>query len=248
MKKTILLLFLVLLATTAYASRNVANTRHNLGSTAPAANAFKSVATSTGTDQVCIFCHTPHNAAKTAFLWNKSTPAAGAFKLYSSANLSKTLYDVKLGASSPSLLCLSCHDGTSAINVLHASSLGTDKNATMSGQTDGVAVNIEANLTPFFGSAPGDIGDQTGNLTNDHPIGFDYNAVRTNNISEYKDITGQPTRLFSVADGINPTRTNQVECSTCHDPHIDNTNTPAQSPFLVMSNAGSALCLTCHNK
>ena len=34
-----------------------------------------------------------------------------------------------------------------------------------------------------------------------------------------------------------------VECASCHDPHIDNGTT-----FLRTSNAGSAVCLTCHSK
>ncbi|MBI2362927.1 MAG: cytochrome c3 family protein, partial [Elusimicrobia bacterium] len=37
--------------------------------------------------------------------------------------------------------------------------------------------------------------------------------------------------------------TNRVECGSCHDPH-DNQN----GKFLVKSNAGAALCLTCHQK
>lgn len=36
----------------------------------------------------------------------------------------------------------------------------------------------------------------------------------------------------------------RVECVSCHDPH----NSADTSYMLVTSNAGSALCLTCHNK
>ena len=35
----------------------------------------------------------------------------------------------------------------------------------------------------------------------------------------------------------------QVECASCHDVH-DDTN----EPFLIESNAGSAICVDCHNK
>lgn len=35
----------------------------------------------------------------------------------------------------------------------------------------------------------------------------------------------------------------RIECSTCHNPH-DN----ATASFLRKTNAGSAVCYTCHNK
>ncbi|MBI3593131.1 MAG: hypothetical protein HY099_06610 [Nitrospirae bacterium] len=35
----------------------------------------------------------------------------------------------------------------------------------------------------------------------------------------------------------------RVECPSCHDPHD-----PSRNTFLRKSNAGSALCLTCHIK
>ena len=38
----------------------------------------------------------------------------------------------------------------------------------------------------------------------------------------------------------------KIECTTCHDPHVPN-NDPAQPMFLVRSNAGSAICLACHD-
>ena len=38
----------------------------------------------------------------------------------------------------------------------------------------------------------------------------------------------------------------KVECTTCHDPHVQN-NDPATPMFLVRSNANSALCLACHD-
>lgn len=37
----------------------------------------------------------------------------------------------------------------------------------------------------------------------------------------------------------------QVQCTACHDPHLEDLD-PARRMFLVGSNRGSALCLTCH--
>ncbi len=36
-----------------------------------------------------------------------------------------------------------------------------------------------------------------------------------------------------------------VQCNTCHDPHVEATD-PVQLDFLVMNNANSAMCLSCH--
>jgi len=38
----------------------------------------------------------------------------------------------------------------------------------------------------------------------------------------------------------------KVECTTCHDPHMQN-NDPVAGMFLVRSNAGGAICLACHD-
>ncbi len=39
---------------------------------------------------------------------------------------------------------------------------------------------------------------------------------------------------------------NKVECTTCHDPHVQN-NDPLVPMFLVRSNANGAMCLACHD-
>jgi hypothetical protein len=82
------------------------------------------------------------------------------------------------------------------------------------------------------------------NLTDDHPIGFSYSDVYGERAAGLiaKGSVDAKIRFFGSND--------RVECSTCHDPHID-ASKPAdvgQKYFLVKSNAGSALCLSCHNK
>ena len=69
------------------------------------------MATNAGATQVCIFCHTPHNASRAVPLWNRPAldqPAASAYRLYtSSSTLSTTVKNAVLTATSESLLCLS---------------------------------------------------------------------------------------------------------------------------------------------
>jgi predicted CXXCH cytochrome family protein len=78
----------------------------------------------------------------------------------------------------------------------------------------------------------------TGNLgidlTNDHPVGF---AIVNGTDSAIKLLTNITVPLFGAS-------TNMIECSSCHDVH----NGTAFGNMLVMTNAGSALCLDCHIK
>jgi predicted CXXCH cytochrome family protein len=73
-------------------------------------------------------------------------------------------------------------------------------------------------------------------LTNDHPVGFSFADV----LAVDSGIQGPTDAAVKVNFG---TSGDQMWCSSCHDVH-NNTN----EPFLAMDNAGSALCLQCHNK
>lgn len=75
-----------------------------------------------GTDEICIFCHTPHNAKtpQLAPLWNHESTTA-TFTLYSSPTMDET----PLQPRNPSKHCLSCHDGTVAIDS-YGSRTGTN--------------------------------------------------------------------------------------------------------------------------
>src|SRR5437870_457143 len=64
----------------------------------------------TGETEVCIFCHTPHNATPVKPLWNRSLSVT-SYKVYSSNSL-KAQPGQPTGSSK---LCLSCHDGTIAL-------------------------------------------------------------------------------------------------------------------------------------
>ena len=59
----------------------------------------------------CYFCHTPHNTVATRALWNRTVPG-NTYKLYESSTL-KAALNQPTGASR---LCLSCHDGTIALD------------------------------------------------------------------------------------------------------------------------------------
>lgn len=177
----------------------------------------------------CIYCHTPHssNTAINAPLWNKSITNV-TYTTYSSPTMDTVPSNPPSGIS---LACLSCHDGVmdDAHNMMHAP--GGDINNVNcsqchSGPIGGDSTHSSAGIPFSFY-----IGK---NLSNDHPISMDYpTAAQDAAFNPPAFVQTNGLRLFS----------NKVECASCHEPH-DPTNTP----FLRKSNAGSALCLTCHIK
>jgi hypothetical protein len=101
-------------------TENVRETKHNL--------AANTDILSSGTSEVCVFCHTPHGgrtdvAGGGAPLWNRALPpsatsGAGAFTVYTSPNFDNDLGSATAGPKGVSLACLSCHDGTIALDAL----------------------------------------------------------------------------------------------------------------------------------
>lgn len=150
------------------ANAGISNTKHNLGATGSAVSG--NVNNTTGTDEICVFCHTPHGANTNAVvpLWNKGFSSA-TYTTYKSLGTS-TLDAAELGVGSVSLACLSCHDGTQAMdNMVNApgsggyNATGASQNYTWTGsnQSSGkLATGIITNLTA--------------DLRNDHPIGIQY--------------------------------------------------------------------------
>ena len=203
------------LALSLSAADNVTPTKHNLSITGPN-QVFK---TGTLGNQICVYCHTPHNALTAGGpLWNRVASTA-TYTLYGTTILGHT--PTALGATSKS--CLSCHDGTVAMFSLTNTYLGTITAADLTNPKL-AASNIDVTTGMMTGQAM--IG---ADLSNDHPVGIVYPVD-----AGYKAASGLVgVKLFS----------NQVECASCHSVH-DNTN----SPFLRVNNAGSALCLSCHNK
>lgn len=254
--KTILGIFVVmsvLSASYAMAVGNISATKHNFSSGAGSASL-----TFNTESQVCVFCHTPHNAGQSRLLWNKANlSSAITYRLYtSSSTLTSATRSASLTADSPSLLCLGCHDGKTAMNVLHASSASgtTDAGASYPAGSklmtaNGALLEVKMPATglwnplleaydPTFALGTSQGATAGDNLTDDHPIGFSYSAAYA------QETSGGLNNYVGMDSSIRfygPTK--KVECTTCHDPHTD-----TFARFLVKSNDGSALCLTCHNK
>lgn len=245
----------------AMAQVSAANSKHNLSSTGGQAQS-----TSATNDQVCVYCHTPHGgdvSVANVPLWNKNLPA-GPYTVYSTANSTTMDGEVIATVASVSLACLSCHDGTQAMDAV-LNQPGTGANP---GNIDaGVTMTGVANLTQ--------------DLSNDHPIGVQYagggcggvagDCTAANfqdeefNTAQQDTIGGTPVWwvdaiggtanardktdmiLYTRTDFTDTTPQPSVECASCHDPH-NSTVVANQVQFLRTPNTGSAVCTTCHIK
>jgi len=221
-----------------FAAGTILNTKHNLSTTGPG-----TIKATTETE-VCVFCHIPHNALPGKPLWNREMPQSD-YVMYSSEFLKRIGYPeasaLGMEEGTPGALsrqCLSCHDGTVAIGDVYI------VRGTVLGDTliDMVGVSSDGTMPT---TAAGFIGTD---LSIHHPVAIEYNP----NFSKEFDSGSVPLGLKSAPDAPLKLYTyngkNYVECSSCHDPHIEN------GMFLrVTSGANHAervrtTCLSCHDK
>lgn len=152
------------------AHAGIANTKHNLG----ANNAANENYMTTGTTEICVFCHTPHasNTNVKAPLWNKPVNAGSTYTTYTTA-VSATI-DGSVDMSGISLACLSCHDGTQAMDTMINKPGSGGYNAAGSTITGGVWTGTRQDGTGKMINAGEFISMLGTDLTNDHPVGIQY--------------------------------------------------------------------------
>ncbi|MCG6891233.1 MAG: hypothetical protein LJE92_16760 [Gammaproteobacteria bacterium] len=247
-----LLIALQLLSFSLYAERisDISNTRHNLSISSPG-----SVAAVSET-QICVFCHTPHQAEAipNAPLWNRKASGA-TYTPYTSNSIDAN--DIAATPGGSSKLCLSCHDGTIALGSV--SVLNSQSN-----------VLIDMTGTGAGGVMPSALGDTTGftrklgtDLSNDHPISFTYDSQLASADGELRN-PDLEAHIGNRAGGVTPAvplENNQVQCTSCHDPHIRDSDINKNIKFLRLnrlqesfpgggsfSETGDIACLGCHDK
>lgn len=172
--------------------------------------------------QICKPCHTPHFAnPDVPRLWNHALTTA-TYQMHEGAGTAEDNFD------DVSRMCLSCHDGTVALD-------------SFGGQTGTNFMGVTANLGT--------------DLTNDHPVGSDAQYPPSPPPSFWAtafnptDATGtrvgtSPNQLRLKTWDDNGTLRQVVGCTTCHNPH----NRGNYPHMTNISNASSQMCLVCHIK
>jgi len=207
-------------------AEDVRTTIHNLGLSNPIAGTNIAAGTGTPTTEVCVFCHTPHGADKnnagSAPLWNRHMPDSTGYTMYSAPN-----FDGVSAAASPvgvSLACLSCHDGSIAVDALingpgsgrffstnlgSSAGPGTTLNLVQNGgggflgadhsMEEGTRTDTGSNYSQITGAAE-PFPNLTRDLSDDHPISF---QMPTTDVDPQFDATrvpdGQITKLERAA-------------------------------------------------
>lgn len=209
----------------------LANTKHDLhtGSTA----AIK--ATSPTVDDTCVFCHTTHNGTPggAAPLWNHALTSATLRWSPTTTVRGTTLpTDITSAALEGTRACMSCHDGTVALgSVLVYYNSSTDTSGPMTFTVTGTNTTggkLASTSLSYM--------DPT-HMEKNHPLGVPKPAAKPG-FSNYVASDGGTGVWYRTSSDNNQ----YVECQSCHDPH----NTTVM-PFLRISNAGGAICSSCHN-
>ena len=239
------------------ADLNVSDSKHNLS------RSDGEHVSNNATNEVCVFCHTLHlsNAdanVRDAPLWNRNTTAS-VYTVYSSGTMDTTPGQ----PDGTSIACLSCHDGTVALDsLINAPGRGGVNGYTLAGNENAAFAN---DPTFTLGWTFTDDGNPLASpatmvsfgepnlvigvdLSNDHPISMIYPTPAQDPAFNLPPGTAGGPRVF--ANGIRTFAGDKVQCASCHEPHLGNTSalTKGLEPFLRVSNQESAICLTCHMK
>lgn len=218
-------------------------------------------------DRVCAFCHTPHhgyritNPGEYYPLWSRQLDTT-TFTPYASSTINALDWapDIAIG---PTRLCMSCHDGT----------IAPDQHYGNIGILPSLLENVHGMDPTWIGGSG--VGSGTAGLTNDHPLGFNYDTVAAGPSTPGVDpvpgdvLSAGPQEdpwiraagddlvytlnswRIKVADRLytDPSDGSRyMTCSTCHEVHNKkNMDLPSHPNYLVLApQANSALCLTCH--
>jgi len=194
----------------------------------------------------CAMCHTPHSGANQYPLWNRNQDTQ-TYTMYSGS----ISYDMITGAATaprtPSSLCLVCHNGVFSDLVNYPGPCSNPDSA----------YDLEV-------AGCADLGTD---LSNDHPLSFNYVAsldVDTNGFTNEVTFNGSTRGRAAILGAYTGTfyplygnvnisgvlqENNWFECATCHSVH-DMANYAGKGStqvyFLRIDNAGSQMCLDCH--
>ncbi len=188
--------------------------KHNLSS-----NSLNNVRATSDT-RICVFCHTPHGGAVQSPLWNRKDPATGSFPLYASSTVDiKDIPDAQYDNSNPATypngatrMCLSCHDGVSAV-----------------GEVVNGLENFTTKIAMTFDTLDAAGGTAVVDLATSHPVSFVYNATVKSAINAAEGVPDNTNYRLPLTVPLDSQE--RMQCTTCHDPHEDTRSAGYTLPF-----------------
>ncbi len=169
-----------------------------------------------GLSASCLYCHAPHSGVGGSTPLWNQQLSTSVYTTYTSTTAAEKSTQPMLGGTSS--LCLSCHDGTVAPGQTVAY-----KTIPMTGQM---------NPADKFST----------NLQGSHPFSLvlplvDSPDLVASLVAQGK--TADPTGTIKLING-------NIECTTCHNPHVQSTDQLSPN-FLLINSANGQLCLACHD-
>ncbi len=177
------------IASAATAQQSIVTTRHNLSATGP--GPLKAASE----NQICIFCHAPHNSRVQTPLWNRQDSTV-SYLTYASSTFQGSIAQ----PNGSTKLCLSCHDGTIALGSV----VSRSQEMPMAGGNR----TIDPSRPTHIGS----------NLRDDHPVSFHYASSRGGSGIGFNPPSG-------IAPPVTLDHNGDMQCTSCHDPHDDTNGT-----------------------
>ncbi len=178
---------------------------------------------------LCSFCHIAHKPGDNPdgpgyLLWNHTMSDVTSYGVYQSDSLHATDIADLGGQVTVSNLCLSCHDGTVAINSFYEGLARADFQGDI--QEGTTFMDQEHRIT---------------DLSKQHPVNFTYDASLATTDGGLRVPVGWD-RVDTNKEV--PLYSSKMQCATCHDPHAG----PPNHVFFrdwPQSPEGS-FCLYCH--
>jgi hypothetical protein len=197
---------------------------------------------------VCSTCHQAHHTDDSQIvpLWNHKTSTA-AFVPYTSPTM-----NAATGApGGPSLACLSCHDGTVAINegmggFIGGTSAGTIDPSAQIGPNLHTTHPISFTYDSALAAADGGLEDPAVYKIGDPKTNLTYSTAPVPTSWSGTSLSGKTIDEALLFNG-------KMECSSCHDVHKLEGSSPSSGILTRLSGndaggKGSVLCRTCHIK
>ena len=189
---------------------------------------------------LCNYCHVAHKFAGDAqygglgtngpgqLLWNHTLSSSTAYTVYTSWTMQnkdiaslQTTGNPNADINNPSVMCMSCHDGTVALNSTYTGTIGS--NGTLDAAR---TINpADANKT--------------------HPVNFTYDATLAANAG-MKVPAGTQGVDANTGNAVVPLFGGKMQCATCHEPHT-NSHLLFRNFNPVYTATNGSWCLYCHS-